>query len=166
MSVNSQVFSPPAVLSAVSDALTDHDARLIFDLVSKVRKPSDVLAAYGLTPLDLAAKSQNTLWAQAYREAQRVWASDMNVQQRIRLKAAFLLEDSLIPLFKIITSDQMPVNAKLEAIEQLTKISTVANIPKDQLNGGEKHSVIINIGGGAPAVRVESGNDRATIESK
>ena len=158
-------FFAPTELAGSSgqDAVNDHDARLIWDLVSQIRKPEDVLASYGVTTAQFAAKAKNPLWAAAYREATRVWKSDMNIQSRVRLKAAFLLEDSLVPLFRIIQNTDMPVNARLEAIDQLTKISTVANVPKES-GTGEKHNITINIGGDRPPIKVvsEQGNERHT----
>ena len=124
------------------------DARLIWDLVSNMRPAAEILKNYGLSPGDLAIKAQNELFTSAYREAQRLWKSDMNIQQRIRLKAAFLLEDSLPRLFQIVTSDN-PVNAKLSAIEQLQKIAIVQNENKKG-DSMEKHNIIINIGPAQP----------------
>lgn len=159
------MISAPLAPSGKLDGISDHDARLIFDLVSNMRPKADVLAQYGLTINDLAAKAQNTFWAHAYRETEKIWKSELSTAQRIRLKAAYLLEDSLIPLHRIITSDQMPVSAKLNAIEQLTKISTVSNVPKADGNS-EKHSITINIGGKPPLVVTASkSHDGTTIDA-
>lgn len=133
--------------------INGHDGQLIFDLASNMRPRADVLASYGLTVSDLAAKAKNPLWANAYRETERIWKSEMNITQRIRLKAAFLLEDSLPTLFNIIRQDGIGINAKLEAIEKLVKISTVSNVPKE-VGATEKHNITINIGGGAPPIKV------------
>src|SRR5690348_1967071 len=107
-------------------SITDYDSRLIADLVANIRHQTDVLKQYGLTPEQLAAKLLNPAFAAHYRDTQRLWNSDMNAQERIRTKAAFLLEDSLPELSRIAKNPQVPVAAKLGAIEQLTKISTVA----------------------------------------
>jgi hypothetical protein len=157
-------FAAVRIAAQPTDSLTDYDARLICDLVANIREPADVLKQYGLSAADLQAKARNPMFAAAYRETERVWKSDMNIQTRVRLKAAFLLEDSLVPLHKIVTDVDMPVRAKLEAIEQLTKISTVANVPKEGAGSGEKHNIIINIGGDRPPVKIvaESNNERST----
>ncbi len=145
-----EVFPPMFAVEATTpdagEAINGIDARLIWDLVSNMRPHAQILNQYGLSPGDLAIKAKNELFQSAYREAERVWKSDMNIQQRIRLKAAFLLEDTLPSLFNIIKQDGIGVNAKLAAIEQLTKISTVANDPKKG-EAQEKHSITINIGG-------------------
>lgn len=164
MSVDPSFFAPAQVTAASGkDAVNDHDARLIWDLVSKIQKPEDVLRTYGISAAEFAAKAKNPIWAGAYREAERIWKSDMNIQTRVRMKAAFMLEDSLLPLFRIIQNTDMPVNARLAAIEQMTKISTVSNVPKEQ-GVGEKHNIVINIGGDRPPIKIvsEQGNERST----
>lgn len=144
----------PVLAISNREAITDHDARLIFDLVSNMQEQSKVIERYGITAEDLAAKVRNPAWAQAYAETKKVWNSDMNTAQRIRLKAAFLLEDSLPNLFAIIRDAKASVPNKLAAIEQLTRISTVNNVPKDSSGGGERHSITINIGKDRPPVTI------------
>lgn len=141
--------APPAVPEAPS-AITDYDARLIADLVSNIRFQTDVLKQYNLTSEQLAAKMLNPAFAAHYRDTQRLWNSDMNAEQRIRTKAAFLLEDSLPELSRIVKNPQMPANSKLSAIEQLTKISTVAHVVKNNGESREQHKIIINIGTDKP----------------
>lgn len=131
-------------------AITDYDSRLIADLVANIRFQTDVLKQYGLTENQLAAKMLNPAFAAHYRDTQRLWNSDMNAQERIRAKAAFLLEDSLPELSRIAKNPQAPVAAKLGAIEQLTKISTVAHVAKTGDGDREQHKIIINIGTDKP----------------
>lgn len=137
------------------EAITDHDARLIFDLVANMQEHTQVLARYGLSSADLAAKMSNPAWAQAYAETEKVWRSDMNTAQRIRLKAAFLLEDSLPTVFALIRDAKTSAVQKLAAVEQLTRISTVANVPKESSGGGERHSITINIGKDRAPITIE-----------
>jgi hypothetical protein len=84
------------------------------------------------------------MFRSAYQEAKRLWSSDLNVQERIRLKAAYMLEDSLPDLFKIIKDDSQPGAAKLEAIEKLGKLSQVM-VQKGPTQG-ERHTIVINVG--------------------
>lgn len=160
------MFAVEATTPDAAEAVNGVDARLIWDLVSNMRPQAEILKQYGLSAGDLAVKAQNELFASAYREAQRVWKSDMNIQQRIRLKSAFLLEDSLATLFNIIRQEGVGVTAKLAAIEQLTKISTVANDPKKG-EESEKHSITINIGGDRKPVVITaetpSGNGTVSV---
>ena len=141
--------------SSKLDAMTDFDTQLICDLIAGLRRPSEILAKYGLTQEDLVQRVNNPAWAEQYRETAKTWNADKNITQRIRLKASFLLEDSLVPLFNIIRDKAMPVAAKLEAIEKLTKISTVTNTADKGGGTGERHSITINIGPGVQPVRAE-----------
>ena len=146
------MFEVEETTAGGAESVNSVDARLIWDLVSNMRPAAEILKNYGLAPGDLAIKAQNELFASAYREAQRLWKSDLNIQQRIRLKAAFLLEDSLPRLFQIVTSDN-PVNAKLNAIEQLQKIAIVQNDTKKG-DSTDKHTITINIGGPAQPLNI------------
>jgi hypothetical protein len=150
-----EIVPVPAGTDPQLESINDIDSRLISDLVANIRDPKAICAQYGITPEDVAKKMRHPLFAAHYRETARFWNSDMNAQQRIRAKAAFLLEDTLPSLHKIATGAQVPVNAKLAAIEQLTKISTVAVVPKEQQGGGEKHSITINIGAGKQPIVIE-----------
>jgi hypothetical protein len=161
-SVGASSIPVPAGTDAAitAGAITDYDARLIVDLVANIRFQADVLKQYGLTDKQLAAKMLNPGFAMHFRATQAAWNSDMNAQERIRLKAAFILEDSLPDLGRIVKNPQTPVNAKLAAIESLTKISTVANVPKQDTAGGEKHSITINIGTGKQPIIIEQGEQK------
>lgn len=143
-------------------AITDYDSRLIADLVGNIRYQADVLKQYGLTPEDLAAKMLNPGFAAHYRETSRIWNSDLKTADRIRAKAAFLLEDSLPELSRIAKGGQMPIAAKLSAIEQLTKISTVSHVAKAVDGDRELHKIVINIGTDKPTTIIsqEPSNDR------
>jgi hypothetical protein len=90
------------------------------------------------------------MFRSAYQEAKRLWSSDLNVQERIRLKAAYMLEDSLTDLFKIIKDEGQPSSSKLEAIEKLGKLSQV--MAQKTAMAGENHKIIINVGNSSPVV--------------
>jgi hypothetical protein len=158
--------SDPGRTAVVSDrsALTDYDNQLIADLVANLRPADAILRHYGLTKEDIAAKSRNPEWAARYRQIEQQWNSDQNLRERIRAKAAFLLEDSLVPLMKII-SGQASHASKLEAIEKLIKISTVAHVPKDEGHQTEARRIILNIGAGVGPITVvsESQNERTAV---
>lgn len=147
------------------DALSDHDGQLIMELVANLRPRKDVLTRYNLTENDIVAKSRNPEWQARFREVHSIWNSDKNLKERIRAKAAFLLEDALVHLYKIVTSGGSAA-AKLEAIEKLIKISTVANVPKEDSGvgiGGTR--ITINFGNRKAELTAENDNDRvvATI---
>lgn len=151
------------------DSLSDYDGQLIMELVANLRPRRDILLRYHLTENDIVAKARNPEWASRFREISTIWNSDKNFKERIRAKAAFLLEDSLVHVYKIITSSGSTAQAKLAAVEQLTKISTVANTPKEEgsVSGGTRIS--IHFGGAAPVtLSAEKDNERvvATVDPR
>jgi hypothetical protein len=90
----------------------------------------------------------------AIREAKSMWKSDLNVKQRIQVKAAMLVEDSLLDVFAIIKNENMPAAAKLEAFEKLMKTADLApRAGNGQVaaGGGFKISIIM---GDTPAQQV------------
>ena len=151
--------------SMARHSLTDYDNQLILDLVANLRPAADTLSRYGLTQADLVAKARNPEWSNRYREQRALWNSDVNLRERIRAKAAYLLEDSLVPLFAIIAGKSTH-SAKLAAIEQLVKISTVAHVPKDEHPPGPGRQIAIHFGGSQPReviIATETENERTAI---
>lgn len=135
---------------ANSPDLNAGDAQLIWELVSNISPAAEVLARHGITAADLQRKTRNSMFRSAYNEAKRLWKGDMNVQERIRLKSAYLLEDSLPDLFKIIKDSAQPSSAKLAAMEQLGKLSQVLVQQKGPT--GERHTITINVGDNKPVI--------------
>lgn len=102
-------------------ALSQTDGRIAWEIAAEIADIPTILARYGLTPATFQKKLKDPMFRGAIREAKALWKSDMNVKERIRLKAAFLVEDSILDIFAIIKNEQMPVAAKLEAFEKLMK---------------------------------------------
>lgn len=129
-----------------SGALNDSDSRLIWELVAEISKPSEILKRHGLATTDFAAKMKDKLFVSAYKEAKTAWASELNVQQRIKLKAGLLLEDSLMDILLIVKDPLMATTHKLEATKQLGQLSQTIN-PKPNAGGeGSAFKLTINLG--------------------
>lgn len=139
-------FLPTILGFNSSGALNDSDARLVWELVANIFPPADILKRHGLTGADLKAKMKDAMFVAAYKEAKTLWASDLNVQQRIKLKAGLLLEDSLQDLFVMIKDPQQSASNKLEATKQLGQLSQTIN-PKQQSGPeGSGFKLTINLG--------------------
>lgn len=103
------------------NAISQTDGRIAWEIAAEISDVPTICTRYGLSVSDFRNKLKDPMFRMAIREAKALWKSDLNVQQRIRLKAAFLVEDSILDIFAIIKNEQMPVAAKLEAFEKLMK---------------------------------------------
>lgn len=131
-------------------ALSDHDARLIWELVANISPPAQILARHGLTPAEFKAKQKDKMFVAAYKEARSAWASDMNVQQRIKLKAGLLLEDSLMDILLVVKDPLMATTHKLEATKQLGQLSQTINPKPTSMGEGSQFKLTINMGDNSP----------------
>lgn len=129
-----------------SGALNDSDARLIWELVAEIHTPSAIIARRGLSAADFKAKMKDRMFVAAYREAKSAWKSELNVQQRVKLKAGLLLEDSLMDILLIIKDPLMATTHKLEATKQLGQLSQTINPKPTAVGEGSQFKLTINLG--------------------
>lgn len=134
-------------------AISQVDGRLAWEIAAEISTVPEILIRYGMAPHEFKAKLRDPMFRQAIREAKNLWKSDLNVQQRVRLKAAFLVEDSLLDIFAIIKSENSIAAAKLEAFEKLMKTADLVPRAKDGGNAPSAFKINI-ITGAAPSDRV------------
>lgn len=127
-------------------ALNDSDARLVWELVANISKPSEILKRHGLTVGDFRAKMNDGMFVAAYKEAKTAWKSELNVQQRIKLKAGLLVEDSLQDLFVIIKNPDMSAQHKIDAHKQLSALAGATGNKQASGEGGSAFKLTINLG--------------------
>lgn len=142
---------PAEIHFDATGALNGSDSRLIWEIVANISPLPDILHRHGLTAQDLKAKLKSAPFIAAYKEVKAAWHSDLNVQQRIKLKSGLLLEDSLQDLMLIIKDPMMSAANKMEATKQLGQLSQTTNPKPGAGDGGSKFTVKINIGGGDAA---------------
>lgn len=129
-------------------AISQTDGRLAWEIAAEISPIKDILTRYGLTTGEFQTKLKDKLFRSAIREAKILWKSDINVEQRIKLKARFLVEDSLLDIFAIIKNENMAAAPKLEAFEKLMRAADV--VPRarsgDGNNPGTGFKISINLG--------------------
>lgn len=127
-------------------AISQTDGRVAWEIAAEIADVPTILTRYGISPTEFKSKLRDPMFRQAIREAKSLWKSDLNVQQRIRLKASFLVEDSLLDIFAIIKNENMNAGAKLEAFEKLMKTADLA--PKAKADGATAagFKVVIQMG--------------------
>jgi hypothetical protein len=126
-------------------ALNESDNLLIWELVANISPPAKILTRHGLTAADLKLKMKDGMFIAAYREAKGAWEADLNVQQRVKLKSALLLESSLVDIMLIVKDPNMSASFKLEATKQLAAMGEVGT-KKQGGAEGSAFKLTINLG--------------------
>lgn len=128
-------------------AISQTDGRLAWEIAAEITPMQDLLTRYGISTTDFSKKLKDPMFRTAIREAKSIWKSDLNVQQRIRVKAAFLVEDSILEIFAIIKNESQPAAAKLEAYEKLLKTADmVPKAGKGDSSTASAFKIVINLG--------------------
>lgn len=135
-------------------AFSDRDAQLILELAAQISPVKEVLARYGLTEVDLRERMEQPGFKAALKEAARAWQSDLNVQERIRLKAAALVEDNLLTLHGMLKQEATGPTAKLKAFEHLSDLA-VPKKAEGPASAGTRFQLNITIPGTEKPVVVE-----------
>lgn len=106
-------------------AISQTDGRIAWELAAEITPVPDILVRYGITAHDFKKKLSDPMFRQAIREAKSIWKSDLNVQQRIRMKAAFLVEDSILDVFAIVKNESQGATARLDAFKKLLETADI-----------------------------------------
>jgi hypothetical protein len=146
-------------------AISQTDGRIAWEIAAEITPVKDILVRYGISPADFARKLKDPMFRIAIREAKSIWKSDLNVQQRIRMKAAFLVEDSILDVFAIIKNESQGATARLDAFKKLLETADI--MPTKGANAPTAGAFKINIMlGDHPDQRVTiDGTTMSTLEA-
>jgi hypothetical protein len=124
-------------------AISQVDGRLAWEIAAEITPMQDLLTRYGMTAADFSKKLKDPMFRIAIREAKSIWKSDLNVQQRIRMKAAFLVEDSILDVFAILKNESHGATARLDAFKKLLETADI--MPTKKQEGPTAGAFKINI---------------------
>jgi len=125
--------------------LSSTDAQLAMELVANLRDRKTVAQAYGYSVPELKKKLKDPLFKRILKECHQLWTSDANTKDRVRQKAGFLVEDSLLDVFKLIKNPEVGPREKNEIFKSLTRVASM-DAPDKELSQAEGFRVIINMG--------------------
>lgn len=134
-------------LTGNGTAFSERDARLALELVSGLSSVKDVLDRYGMTELELRQKLATPGFQALLKETRQAWQSDLNARERVKLKAALLVEDSLMSVFRVANDKDVGVTARLDAFKSLAKIASVDEADKQAGGGAGRFVLNINVPG-------------------
>lgn len=126
-----------------TNAINGTDAQLIWELVAEISAPAEVLSRYGLTPATLRDKMKDQMFRAAFREAKTLWKSDLNAEERVKVKARAMVEDSLVDIFAILKSEHMIPQIRLEAFEKLMKVGDLGPRKDKDSNATKPFNIVM-----------------------
>ena len=137
----------PAIPDGAPDFL-QVTTTLAMELASQLSSPSEVFARHGITDDDAKILLADPQFQHMLKEAQREWSTDMNVAERIRMKAALALEELLLPTFAMAKDNRVPPPVRHDATKTFERLSGVSKASEDSGGGtGPKFVLSINVGG-------------------
>jgi len=120
----------------------DVQSQLAFELAAQLSEPAAIIARYEITQRQLDKLLAHPGFSAMVEEAKAVWAADTNVEERVKLKSGFVVEDALLVLHTLIHSTSQPATARIEAFKQAVAVAQMGP-KKDQ--GPTAAKVEINI---------------------
>lgn len=135
--------------------MAEADVRLAWELIAGISPLGDIMRRHGLTFDDYDAKKRDPGFLALMDQLRKHWNSEMSVNDRVKLKAALLTEDSLLDVYAIIKNEDASAGQRLEAFGALAKAGEVGAQKKEPGPTGAVAKITINIPGG-PAVALDA----------
>jgi hypothetical protein len=129
---------------------------LAAELAAGLMSKEEIMSRFGLTKPQLAKIVKDQHFRTLYKEAKAIWGGTGNVKERIRAKAALLLEDSLLPLYAMIHNLDCSPTARIEAFTKLMVVSDMQPQKGADAEGKEGFTLNISFGGQKKSVTIDS----------
>jgi hypothetical protein len=129
------------------------DTRLAWELVAQIAPLSDILRRHTMTFEQLKEKLRNPLFRSMVHETKKIWRSELNTKERIRIKAQLAVEESMLEILAIVSDRNTPASSRIDAFEKLAKIGDLTEKDKNQTTG-ERVNITINLGDTAKPVTI------------
>lgn len=123
---------------------SDLSAQLAMEIATELCDASTLMKRYGMSGAAFKQLLSTPAFANMVKEAKAKWDGDMNANERIRVKSAIALEDSIIEIHGMIHDKENPSSSRIEAAKTLGKFAK-ADAP-DAAAGSVPFVVNINLG--------------------
>jgi len=125
-------------------------SRLAREIARDILPLDEILKTYKLSTGDFDQIAEMPYFQQRLNEETALWsASDpVSIAKRIEAKAATMIEDCLVEVYRLIHDPEQPMNAKIEGLKWAARMAGLGeNAQKTGEAGGVK--ITINVGGKA-----------------
>ena len=120
----------------------------------------DILKRFDMTSEQLRQLLKVPEFRGMVSQYKREWHEAANAKERIRLKAAVMVEENLIELHRIFNDIELNPTARMDAFKQMTNLADVQP-SKDASASGPRFNLTLNLGNDSPVTI-----DAEAIENK
>lgn len=124
----------------------ESDVKLAWEVVAKIHPLPDILRRWSLSYEDFKKKLRDPLFRSIITETKKLWNSELNTKERIRVKSQLLVEDSMLEIYQIVCDKEKSPQARVDAFEKLMKLGDLSEKDKTQAGAGERVTININLG--------------------
>jgi len=126
----------------------------------------NILKQYSITAERWSELQRNAKFRGLLSSEVEAWNTALNTTERVKLKAAAMLEEWLPELNNRLHDVEEALPAKIEGGKMLTKLAGMDGRANDIGAGGERFSVVINLGNVAPAIEISKEIQPKLIEGE
>jgi hypothetical protein len=148
-----------------SAGLGDSDlVKLAREIAMDIHPIDDILKQYSISNEKWEELQRNAKFQTLLSSEVEAWNTALNTPERIKLKAAAMLEEWLPELNNRLHDGAEALPAKIEGGKMLTKLAGMDQRAGDAGGSGERFSVVINLGNVAPAIEISKELPNKVIE--
>ena len=123
--------------------------KLAREIAMDIAPLTQILASNGLTETDWELVQKNSRFRKYLTSASEEWNSALNTHERVRVKAAAMIEEWLPELYTRMHDKAEPLNHKIEAGKLARDLAGFTNKNIGVEGGGERVTISINLGADA-----------------
>lgn len=147
--------SPPVARPPAPTVDLDHmQATLAAEIGVGLLPLPDILKRFELTKDQLKLMLKDPQFRNMVRQFKREWNEASNSKERIRLKAALMVEDNLLALHQMFNNIDMNPGARLDAFKHMVNLADVT--PRQEEATGPKFQLTLNMGEQTKPVTIEA----------
>lgn len=130
--------------------------RLAREIAADIQTTDTILAKAGVSPDEWEAIQANPTFQRVLQQEIEAWNSAANTEERVKLKAAALIEEWLPELNARIHDPREGLQHKVKAAELARDLAGLGGRGVQTAAVGERFSVTINLGADTPALKIEA----------
>lgn len=116
------------------------------DIVRNIQDPLQLLSKYGITQPQYDEVAKTRVYREMLSQSALEWGAAGNTAERIKLKSAALIEDSLPELGAFLVDKKETLSSRVSLLQTLAKLGSLGGGPVQSQGDGHIFRMTINLG--------------------